>query len=335
MRVLIVCQTINDQVNFLAQELENMSLSLEVVDSVHPLRLLVNKYDLIHFIHNDNNIELKTILSAWSAKALGAATVFTTYSRLEPSMLKEIEFNFFDALTLPYISELKKARFFNKPKMILPFFPKADLQPLKQPSLETQQFVFPVLNSFDDLLKINLTALPALVSREQLYVDAHLLREKTGSSVLRKNWTAFLKSHPQFQNFKVFTERSTLMEVLEENSTYTFIHHLDLASDQVAFWMETAITLNNFIILHEDQATGFPNFWKTEKNCLIYSPRMPSTLHYQLTNQFIEQHPSPEKLTFDYRNSLDLKLNEVARLYTKVVAQRASLMHPSSAKMNS
>ena len=72
MKVLIVCPKVNDQVQFLANELEKMSLHIEIAESVHPLRILLNKYDLIHFIHNDSSIDLKTVLSAWSAKALGA-----------------------------------------------------------------------------------------------------------------------------------------------------------------------------------------------------------------------------------------------------------------------
>lgn len=338
MKVLIVCPKINDQVQFLASELEKMSLHIELVESIHPLRLVLNKYDLIHFIHNDSSIDLKTVLSAWSAKALGAATLLTTYSRLEPGLLQEFEFNFFDSITLPYISELKKMRFYRGPKIILPSFPPGLLVAKTEFSFAQKQFIFPVVKSFDDLLKINLHALTVLTGQENLYVDAHLMRMRTkkdavSSSVIRKNWNSFVRKHPQFKKFKLFTEPATLTEVLNEHSSYTFIQHLELTSEQVAFWTSTALVYNNFLVLHEDQGTGLANFWKTEKNCLIYSPRLPANTQWQAINNFLENHKSPAKLQFDFRSALDVKLNELARLYTKIVSQRASLMQPDSAKM--
>ena len=336
MKILIVCPHNNDQVQFLASELEKMSLQVEITESVHPIRLLLNKYDLVHFIHNDPSISLKTVLSAWSAKAIGVATILTTYCRLEPGMLQEFEFNFFDAITLPYISELKKMRFYRGQKLILPSFPANNIFPKNDLIPETQQFIFPVLKSFDDLLKINLQALPTLNEQPNLYIDAHLLRSKKDagqSSSIRKNWSAFVKKNPQYTNFKLFTELSTLKDVLDENSSYTFIHHLELSSEQVAFWMETALIYNNFLVLHEDQGTGFANFWKTEKNCFIYSPRVSVAIQLHAIDRFISEQKSPAKLSFDFKSSLDIKLNELARLYTKIVSQRASLIHPRSAKM--
>lgn len=336
MKILIVCPQINDQVQFLASELEKMSLNIEITDTVQPLRLILNKYDLIHFIHNDPSINLKTALSAWSAKALGAATLLTTYSRLEPGLLQDFEFNFFDAITLPYISELKKMRFYRGQKLILPSFPANSVVGKKDFSFEASQFIFPVLKSFDDLLKINFHSLPSLSAQQNLYVDAHLLRSKKDSgqsSVIRKNWSAFVKKNPQFKDFKLFTELTTLNEVLDENSSYTFIHHLDLTSEQVAFWTETALIYNNFLILHEDQGTGFSNFWKTEKNCFIYSPRVAAATQLHAIDRFITEQKSPAKLSFDFKSSLDVKLNELARLYTKIVSQRASLIQPRSAKL--
>lgn len=335
MKVLIVCQKLNDQVQLLAHELEKMSIQIELIDSLHPVRLLLNKYDLIHFIHNDTSIDLKTALSAWSAKALGVATLLTTYSRIEPSLLQELEFNLFDAVTLPYISELKKMRFFNGQKIILPYLPLKDSVSKKTVTTTESQFIFPVLKSFDDLLKINFTALTSLREKKGLYVDAHQLKNtKLKGSSLRKAWTAFVKEHPQFAEFNLFTERTTLYEVLSENASYTFLQHLDLSSDQVAEWIETALAFHNFLVLHEDQATGFSNLWKTEKNCLIYSPRLSVGAQYHTLNKFIEANSRPQKLDFDFRSSLDIKLNELARLYTKVAALKTSLTHGSSAKMN-
>lgn len=336
MKILIVCSKVNDQVQFLASELEKMSLHIEITESVHPLRLILNKYDLIHFIHNDSSIDLKTVLSAWSAKALGTATTLTAYSRLEPSLLQEFEFNFFDSITLPYISELKKMRFYRGPKIILPAFPPSTLGVKKNFSYKQKQFIFPVVKSFDDLLKINFQALTALDDQDGLFVDAHMLRSKkeTGqSSTLRKTWTAFTKKHPQFKNFKFFTEITTLTEVIDESSSYTFLYHLDLTSEQVAFWMGTALTYNNFLILHEDQGSGLSNFWKTEKNCYIYSPRLSASVQLHAINSFLEGVRSPVKLHFDFRSTLDAKLNELARLYTKIVSQRASLIQPDSANL--
>lgn len=337
MKILIVCPQVNDQVQFLASELEKMSLHIEVTDTVHPLRLALNKYDLIHFIHNDPSINLKTVLSAWSTKALGAATLLSTYCRLEPGLLQEFEFNFFDAITLPYISELKKMRFYRGQKLILPSIPANNIIRKNEFSFEEPQYVFPVLKSFDDLLKINFHALPSLKEKKNLYIDAHLLRskkERGQSSMIRKNWSAFIKKHPEFTEFKLFTEIATLKEVLDETSSYTFIHHLDLSSEQIAFWMETALIYNNFLILHEDQGTGFANFWKTEKNCFIYSPRLSPIVQLHAIDRLITERKSPDKLSFDFKGSLDVKLNELARLYTKIVSQRASLMQPKSAKMN-
>ena len=336
MKILIVCPHINDQVQFLASELEKMSLNVETSESVHPLRLVLNKYDLVHFIHNDPNINLKTVLSAWSAKALGVATLLTTYCRLEPGLLQEFEFNFFDAITLPYISEMKKMRFYRGQKLILPSFPANNIVQRSDIIQTTPQFIFPVLNSFDDLLKINLAALPSLKEQPNLYVDAHLLRSKKTagqSSAIRKNWAAFVKKHTQFADFKLFTELSTLKEVLDEGAAYSFIYHLDLTSEQVAFWMETALIYNNFLILHEDQGTGFANFWKTEKNCFIYSPRLTASVQLHSLDRLMTEQKSPAKLSFDFKSSIDIKLNELARLYTKIVSQRASLIHPRSAKM--
>lgn len=340
MKVLIVSPNINDQIQFLAHELEKIGLDIELIDTVHPVRLILNKYDLIHFIHDELNLalNLKTIFAAWSAKSFGIATLLTTYSRLKPNALQKIELGLFDAISLPCISELKKIRFFNGQKIILPYFPQPDGKfKIHSTSSEKKQFVFPVLDRFEDLLKINFNTLSFIKEDHDFYVDAHELRSQQNSSQIRKNWQKFILKNKQFKNFNLFTEKTTLLDVIKQHPSYTFINHLDLNSLQVGFWMDTAMKYNNLMILNEDQGTGFSDLWKTEKNCFVFSHRISTATQYQFLNHFINESPhskSTARLPFDFRKSLDLKLNELARLYTKILTQKTSLMHHNSVNMN-
>lgn len=336
MKILIVCPKINDQVQFLANELEKISINVEVTDSLHPLRLIFNKYDAIHFIHTDNRVNLKTVLSAWSAKSLGVATILTTYSRLHQKILNNVEFNFFDAVTLPFVSELKKMRDYRGHKIILPALTASQMSSKNGVRKKKIAYLFPIISSFEDLLKINFQAFTTISKSEDLYVDAHQLRQNikfSSSSQIRKSWFEFIKKHPQFNHFKLFTEISTLNVLLENSNSTTFIYHLDLTSHQILFWLHTAITQNNFLILHEDQGSGFSELWKTEKNCYIYSSRLPQNTQLSAINSFIDSHDAQTRLSFDFRTSLDTKINELARLYTKVITQKTSLMQPDSANI--
>lgn len=339
MRVLILHHKQSEQAHSLAEELAQSNVYTDITDQLNPLRLLLNKYDLIHCLTNHNEIGLAHFLGVLTAKTLNIPTLLTVYSHFETELNTPYKLNYFDALTVPYISELKKTRWYNKPKMILPFLPlnykHSPKWPNQHESFKSRSFVFPIVSSFDELKSVNFSLLRVTNAPTDLYVDARLMKKSLRSSSIRKTWQNFTSENPYFKSFTLFTEDKTFFNLFATSQVYTFLHHLKIGGTLNTEWTLSALSSGNFLVLHEDQATAFSHFWKTEENCFIFSSKVPTDFQYSSLNETLakENFLNKEDFNTQFKQSIDLKINELIRLYTKIVSQKRSLSHNKSQKV--
>jgi len=348
MKVLIVSPGSNPQTDKIAAELAKNSIQSEVVDQLHPLRIILNRYDLVHFFepqsHNSNKLQsllqqFSQTIQSFFIHVAGLPTLMTFYDRPFDDKITTHFSDQFTALTASHIDQLKSLRTFQGEKMILPSLPNInqDSKTADSPmSAEQPTLIIPIQDSFADLLKYSKINFKN-VCHHEIYVDARQLKSKMNNSQIRKTWQKFIKSQSEFASFILFTSDDVFCDLELTSNLFILIANNDLSQTQMTLWIESYLNFNSTLILDENQATGFSKFWKHKKNCFIVSDSLSkantqSELSEFINHSQIKQSTSTERKSL-FSQSIDSKINELTRLYTKVIQQKTSLNHRSSAKM--
>lgn len=348
MKVLLVSPGSNPQTEKIATELAKNSIQTEIVDQLHPLRIILNRYDLVHFFEpqSQNTNRLQSLLQQFSQTvqsffihAVGLPTLMTFYDRPFDDTLTNRFNDQFTALTASHIDQLKSLRTFQGEKMILPCLPNITAQSSISSSENTTGdrpvLVIPVQNSFTDLLnysKINFKT----VCRHEIYVDARQLKNKMNNSQVRKAWLKFIKNQPDFSQFILFTSDDIFNDLESRHQLFILIANNHVSQTQITFWIESYLNFNSTLILDENQATGFSKFWKHKKNCFIVSESLSKANIQSELSEFINNNKQKQSSVMKKNllsQCVDSKINELTRLYTKIIQQKTSLNHRSSAKM--
>ena len=347
MKVLIVSPGSNPQTEKIAPELAKNSIQTEIVDQLHPLRIILNRYDLVHFFEpqSQNSNKLQSLLQQFSQTvqsffihAVGLPTLMTFYDRPFDDELTTRFNDQFTALTASHIDQLKSLRTFQGEKMILPCLPniaQSSLSPSENTVTDQPVLVIPVQNSFTDLLtysKINFKT----VCNHEIYVDARQLKTKMNNSQIRKAWQKFIKTQPGFSPFILFTSDDVFNDLELKHQLFILIANNLIPQTQITFWIESYLNFNSTLILDENQATGFSKFWKHKKNCFIVSESLSKANTQSELSEFINNNQQKQSSVMKKNllsQCVDSKINELTRLYTKVIQQKTSLNHRSSAKM--
>ncbi len=315
MKILIVCTDLLSQAELLATELYKLGYHSEVTQNLHPARLILNRYDVIHFVDHHYEMNLKKLLFVLTAKSLQIPILLTSYSFKKESKTLAKSLSLFDAITCSSVSDLKKIRHFSGSKIILPYIPNDQIVSKSQDNSSNLSFVLPVIKNFDDLLVFK--DLPSPLNDKFFYVDATSIVNL--SSKMRKSWEVF-KSHNIFtQKFVLITEKLTLENILQTENCRILLNLTEIDSPGFAKWIEHSQKTNSFLVMNEQQATGFAPFWQHGKNCIISN-------NFKTIDQ--EIHPDP-KLKINV--IIDEKINDLARTYLKISQKKYSLLRRNQA----
>jgi len=347
MKILIVSPDLNPQAERIASELAKNSLHTEVIDQLHPLRLVFNQYDLIHFIEpgNPKSNKWQNLLTYFRQSlqtafthAIGLPTLVTLYDRSDsPNTLLELP-NQFSALTASHIEQLKLHRKFQGEKMILPYLPvisRGLSHTLSEKNQNKIAFIIPVYKDFTDLLNYSKLHFQKILNCD-FYIDARGLTFEMSHSQIRKEWTKFIKKNKDYAQFILFTSDEIFNSLKDSAPLYIALAKMCTTQKQFANWIECYLQNDINLILSEDQATGFSKYWKHQQNCFIIKDTSQldsfenSLLDYINTKRLANE-------TFDkislFSQCIDAKINELTRLYTKIIQQKTSLNHRTSVKM--
>ncbi len=317
MKILIACTDLISQAELLAAELTKLGYNPEVTQSLHPARLILNRYDVVHYIENQYTFSLQRLLFILTAKSLQIPNLLTCYSFKKQTKTLEKSLALFDAMTCSSVTELKKLRHFSGPKIILPYIPNSQSATQARETASPLSFVLPVTAAFDDLhvFKNQFNHL----NENFFYVDTTNLTKLGSSSKVRKSWDAFTSKNAFAKQFILITEKSTLENILQTEHcrillSWTEIDHLKFAS-----WIEYSLKTNSVLVMNEQQATGFAPFWQSGKNCILTSDL--KAIHQKIVAD-TKQNLSP---------IVDEKLNDLARIYLKISQLKYSLLKRNQA----
>ncbi len=317
MKILIVCTELLTQSELLAAELVKLGYNPEVTQSLHPARLILNRYDVVHFVENQYTFSLQKLLFILTAKSLQIPNLLTCYSFKKQTKTLEKFLTLFDAITCSSVTDLKKLRHFSGSKIILPIIPNCLTATKPEEKVLQLSFVLPINADFDEL-QVHQNQFDHL-NENFFYVDATTLTKLGSGSKIRKSWDAFTSKNVFARRFILITEKSTLENILQTENCRTLLSWTEINSLQFANWIERSLKTNLVLVMNEQQATGFAPFWQNGKNCVI-------TTNYKLIHQKII--PDAKQ---NLSSVIDEKLNDLARIYLKISQLKYSLLKRNQA----
>lgn len=301
----------------LQKELQTMGHEVEFSSQTHPTRILKNNYEVLHILSETHDLNLydKSLLLAARAKnqmhrLANVVSSFESETR-KKNILHSLQFRLIDAFSTLDLENLKFYKEIRPSKFILPFFPTPKVvTPSVAPLSSSLFYLKPVLKNYSELKE---SLIPSEVI---LAVDASSLSQELGLATARKKWRLFQKRHPEFKDAVLILQFENVIELLRNHLVI-----LDIGSLSNALKFQTlvdwACAYQQFIVLNKNQASGFPDFWKHQKNCWITDLNENHSDIKSAAKKFFKNKKIP--LTISVEN----KMNELSRLYSKLIYEKS------------
>ncbi|MEK6628036.1 MAG: hypothetical protein AABY53_05375, partial [Bdellovibrionota bacterium] len=162
--------------------------------------------------------------------------------------------------------------------------------------------------------------------------DGRKLLKTQGSSQLRKKWNDLIISGKITSEHHLVMSESKLAQLINEESLAVVLANPSIKNIEFTEWLNICLNKNNLIILNDYQATGFSNYWTSGRNCLVVSS--------QNWKDQLNLIPSPLKnssnlkpTTYVTSELFESSINELSRLYAKLLQQKTSLLTTKSVKL--
>lgn len=308
---------IQNQALRLQQELQILGHQVEYSSQTHPARILKNNYDVLHILSETHDLNLydKSLLLAARLKNQMSylATIVSSfeYEVSKKGFISQLQFQLIDAFSTSDLISLKSHKALVKDKFILPFFPTSKKSASTETTDESSISLLKIVSqNFDELLLTNTS------DDFDLVIDATEFAKTVGAPSVRKKWRQFLNKNHQFKKAILVLQSENILDLIRKSQVL-----IDLSSIANALrfhtYLELALTYSQFVLLNKNQATGFPHFWKHQKNCWV------ADFH-----ETDHQLKISAKKFFKNKNilppiSIEEKINELSRLYTKLIHSKA------------
>lgn len=305
------------QAEFLCQELETSGHSVEWSNQTHPVRLILNKYDVVHILTGSVPLSLKNCLIVMASKALGLPVIVTNYGvddlSFKNNQVSLIQKKYFDALSVPETDELKKLRLFSEKKFILPaFFKQNEIQNEKKTS--PPHIVFHIDKNFNELPDVKWDL------AENIYVNGISMVGQKSHSDIRVLWNIFAKKNPVFKNAVLILNESNLKNIIIQNLSVYFANYLKIDSIKFSKIIQMCLSTKTVLVLNESQASGFPDLWSSGNNGIIRN--FEKSFLYQLSFSEILEQISTIQFKIKPVHFIESKINELSRIYAKLKSQK-------------
>ncbi len=304
---------IQNQAIRLQRELQIMGHEVELSFKTHPLRLLKNNYDIFHILTDTPQIKLKDIPLVLIAQYCGMASVISEYHSFRVSIVRlidRLQSVAIDAYSTAHVESLKANRILAQNKFVLPLFPT----PLKLQAQNKLKKISQMKVLSESFSELNLEVVPD-------FVDASRLTLHNPLSVLRKKWNKFKNKNPIYRKTVLILNSENTLDLLQAQlmildlTQVTSVIHFQSLTDQ-------ACALGQFIILNQNQASGYSEFWIHSENCWIFE--MASLSQNKINplmtaaQLFFKKSKSPAM-----KISIENKMNELSRLYSKIMRKKS------------
>lgn len=307
----------------LAEQLQHLGLNVEITHQLNLPRLFLNSYQTVHFIIENLPLTINEAFYFSFCKTMGKASLFSLINSEKLIGKRLLDFIRPDAFSVSQINHLKHYRDLTGNKFIFSAFPKADGSSLKK-SFKNQALLIPLQTKIEEALEFKIQG--------PIYFDGRKLLKKIESSHLRKKWNELLTSNKINSQHHLILSENKVMQLIAEEPLSIVLADPTLNPTEFTFWLNQCLNKNNFIILNDFQATGFSNFWTSGHNCLVVSAQnwisdLTNSINtLENSNNLISTFCTPSEL-------FETKVNELSRLYAKLLQQKTSLLTSGSVKL--
>ncbi len=307
----------------LAEQLQSVGFSVEQTQSLNIPRLILNSYQVVHFVIDELPLSVKESVFMTLIKSLGKVTLLSIYNFENKVSKKTFSFLCPDGLTVSQTNYLKFFRGWNCPKIILPCL--FEVSPAKQQTKATESsgpILIPLYSDLNTATKIK--------TKREVYFDARALLADANSASIRKSWAQLIRSQKVSNHFHLILSDQKVEDLINQEALTIVLADSEMNHMQFTGWVENTINKNHFIILNDQQATGFSRAWTSGRNCQVISY---ATWATELNSYLAKPAQASLKTNFKSSELVEPLMNDLSRLYTKILHQKASLLAPHSANM--
>lgn len=322
--VLLYSKKNDEMSEVLADQLDLLGFQVEQTSVISLPRLVLNSYQIIHYIVPTVNLSANEIFCLALAKALGKSVVISLLNAPKSELMQTFNWLHPDGLTVSQTNYLKFFRSKTANKMIVPVLFKPSVKKVAVTSANpVQGFMFPLQENLEEALALSLD--------KPVFFDGRKLLPQFTSSQLRKKWTEFvlLKKIPTFYQLILSVEK--VKNLLSEQTLALLLASPLMCHSEFTAWIKISMKFHHLVVLNQYQATGFSGHWTSGHNCLVLSSGdWVSELNKTKDHALFSQRFALQQLD---RTSMDALFNDLSRLYTKIIYQKTSLIDSNSAKI--
>ncbi len=317
---------LNSSIEIICEKLSEIGVHTEQTHSARLARMVLNSYQTVHLFVEKLPLTFNELIFISFAKTLGKATVLSIFN--SDGKLSKPLISLFcpDALTVSQTNHLKFYRDWLCTKSLLPLIPKFKTNISAQSHFKTKQpYLVPLNQSLEEAFSYDL--------RCETFFDGRLLLATNTSTQLRKKWNHFLQLKKLTVNCHLILSDEKIESLLNEEKLRIVLADPVLQHTNFTLWLQKTLNRGHLILLNEFQATGFSQAWKSGENCEVLSTQnWPSSLIY-----YAETSSLAANSVSNFKNSVLIEplINELSRLYTKILRSKTILLPANSAKIKS
>lgn len=306
-------------VNVMTEQLQHLGLHVEITNSLNLPRLILNSYQVVHLVIEELPLTANEALHVGLCRALGKSTVLSLLN--SDHHQNRTWFNLVkpDAMSVSQTNHLKYYRDFTGNKFVLSAFPKAENN-FKKADYGHTGYLFPIQNKLEEALQFK--------TDETVFFDGRKLLNKKSSLQLRKKWNDLIVSGKLGPQFHLILSDSKLLEIIAKESVAVILADPAMSHTEFTRWLGKTMNKGNLIILNEYQATGFSSHWTSGLNCMV-TP-VESWLSVLSQDKVLKELSCSG---FKPAELFEPSVNELSRLYSKLLHQKTSLLTSGSVKL--
>lgn len=315
---------VNTSIEILSEKLSEIGHYTEHTHSTNWARIFLNPYHLIHLFIEQLPLTVNEMFFISLAKTLGKPTLLSLFNTNQKQTKPLSSLACPDALTLSQTNHFQYYRNWICAKSVLPLFPEIKNT---SPNSKNQKrsYLIPIEKNLEEAFQYK--------TDQEIYFDARSLLKEHSSTNLRKQWNQFLKEKKLFPLSHLILSEEKLRELLKEESLNVILASPFLKHTDFTAWLEKSLNRGHVVFLNEYQATGFSQAWTSGQNCQVLAAHhWPKSL-----NQFFASDNNLSGCRSQFKNSelAEPLVNELSRLYAKILRQNATLISADSVKMKS
>ena len=320
--VLIYTKDNHTMSKIMADQLDQLGFQTEQTSVINLPRLILNSYHVIHFIVSTLPLSLNELICMSAAKALGKAVVLSVLEMPDVQSSQSLNWVHPDAITVSQTNYLKFFRHKTGTKMIIPTLFENLIEKAHKPA-RVAGYVFPLLEKIDEGIHFH--------SEKPIFFDGRKLLNKYTSSQLRKQWTELLIQKKIKSHYQLILSNEKMQSLITDQTLALVLASPNMKHSDFSIWLKLALKHNHLLVLNQFQATGFSNHWTSGHNCFVTTT---ADWINELNTKYQDPVFSKEFTTTDLnQKTLDSLFNDLSRLYTKIIYQKASLIDSGSAKI--